>query len=59
MDNCEKLNIKFLKLRYRIPESASSTGRVSSGTMTIDWSGYADDLVLTFEDERSLAKSTQ
>ena len=56
MDNCEKLNIKFLKLRYRIPESASSTGRVSSGTMTIDWSGYADDLVLTFEDERSLAK---
>ena len=49
MDNCGKLNIKFLKLRYRIPESASSIGRVSSGTMTINWSGYADDLILTSE----------
>ena len=56
MDKCKESKIKFLKLKYKIPESASSTGRVSCGTVTIDWNGYADDLILAFEDELSLAK---
>ena len=55
LDKCKKLKINFLKLKYRIPESASSTGRTACGTVTIDWNGYADDLVLAFEDELSLA----
>ena len=48
--------IKFLKLKYKIPESASTTGRRASGTMTLDWIGYADDLILIFEDELSLSR---
>ena len=55
LDKCKELKINFLKLKYRIPESASSTGRIACGTVTIDWNGYADDLVLAFEDEQSLA----
>ena len=47
LDKCKKLKINFLKLKYRIPESASSTGRTACGTVTIDWNGYADDLVLS------------
>ena len=56
MDRCKELNIKFLKLKYEIPESASTTGRRASGTMTLDWIGYADDLILIFEDELSLSR---
>ena len=55
LDKCKELKINFLKLKYRIPESESSTGRTACGTVTIDWNGYADDLVLAFEDELSLA----
>ena len=56
IDRCKELNIKFLKLKYKIPESASTTGRTASGTMTVDWVGYADDLILIFEDELSLSR---
>ena len=44
------------KLNYKIPELASSTGRIASSTMTVDWCGYADDLVLVFDDIESLRK---
>ena len=56
MNRCKELNINFLKLKYKIPESASTTGREASGTMTLDWIGYADDLILIFEDEMSLSR---
>ena len=48
--------IKFLKLKYNIPDSVSSTGRTTKGEFEIDWTGYADDLVLIFEDHESLQK---
>ena len=55
IDKCKKSSIKFLKLKYKIPRSASTTGRTASGTMTVDWVGYADDLILIFDDELSLS----
>ena len=54
IDKCREQSIKFLKLKYKIPESASTTGRTSSGTMAVDWIGYAYDLILIFEDDLSL-----
>ena len=56
VDICKELSIKFLKLKYKIPESASTTGRTASGTMTLDWVGYADDLILIFDDELGLSR---
>jgi len=54
MNQCKEENIHFLELKYTIPESASSTGRMSKGNLKIDWCGYADDLLLVFNDEDSL-----
>ena len=56
IDKCREQSIKFLKLKYKIPESASTTGRTAIGTMTVDWVGYADDLILIFDDELSLSR---
>ena len=56
LDKCKQSSIKFLKLKYKIPGSASTTGRTASGTMTVDWVGYADDLILIFDDELSLSR---
>ena len=51
MNRCKELNINFLKLKYKIPESASTTGREASETMTL-----ADDhLILIFEDKLRLS----
>ena len=57
LEKCKEQNIKFVKLKYRIPASASSTGRLSCGTVTVDWNGYADVFILAFDDERSLTQS--
>lgn len=54
LDKCKDERIRFLQLKYKIPESASTTNLTAAGDMTIDWSGYADDLMLFFEDEDSL-----
>ena len=58
MENFQNFNKRrrrlFRTLEYRIPEYASST-RLSCETVTIDWNGYADDLILAFDAERSLA----
>ena len=56
IERCKQNGIKFLKLKYRIPEIASTTGRTASGGMTVDWCGYADDLILVFDDLESLQK---
>ena len=50
---CQCQGIKFLRLHYRIPTSATNT-RSSVGKQTIDWVGYADDLALAFEDCENL-----
>ena len=54
IEECKKKDIKFLKLKYDIPTSASSTGRNAVGNFTVDWSGYADDLQLMFIDQENL-----
>ena len=51
---CSKSGIKFLNLKYNIPASASANNRNSVGFHEIKWVGYADDLVLMFDNERSL-----
>ena len=54
LQECKRENVRFLKVRYKIPEYASSTNVSAAGDLTVDWSGYADDLMLFFEDEKSL-----
>jgi len=51
---CAKSKIKFLKFKYRIPECASQNKREQVGYQQIDWIGYADDLILTFESIKDL-----
>ena len=56
LEKCQTNKINFLKLKYNIPSSISNTGRVSKGEFDLDWTGYADDLMLTFDDLESLQK---
>lgn len=49
--------IRFLKLKYLIPSEASQTNRTTIGYHTMDWIGYADDLVLMFESCSDLQKA--
>ena len=35
LNECEKEGIKFLKLKYKIPESASSTSKTTMGSFTL------------------------
>ena len=57
---CQKQNIRFLNLNYYIPSSVSrsNTSRDTTGVQIVDWSGYADDLLLFFEDEQSLCNGS-
>ena len=56
----EERNIKFLKLNYRIPSTATTReeryNKTDSGCHKMDWVGYADDLGLVFEDVENLQK---
>ena len=54
LDKCRERNIKFLELKYRIPQLASSSGKTAVGSLSLDWCGYADDLLLVFNDLESL-----
>ena len=56
LDLCKLMGIKFLYLKYKIPKTASQSQRTTVGHQTIDWIGYADDLVLTFEDTNNLQR---
>ena len=47
---CSENGIRFLNLKYHIPHSASKQQRDSVGFHEIKWVGYADDLVIMFED---------
>ena len=55
-ERCKERDVKFLELKYRIPDLASSTGKTTAGTTIIDWCGYADDLLLVFDNRESLRK---
>ena len=54
LEKCKIKAIKFLSMKYKIPRSASTTGREAIGEFNLDWVGYADDLMLTFDDKDSL-----
>ena len=54
VDACKDKQINFLQLRYCMPTSASRKDRILLGYHTIDWIGYADDLLIAFEDRKSL-----
>ena len=54
LDKCKHIGIKFLQLNYKIPATANISNRYMVGKQTIDWLGYADDLVLLFEDAKNL-----
>ena len=60
MDLCDKRNIRFLKLKFRIPSTATTRGerlnKTDKGALNADWAGYADDLELIFEDADNLQK---
>ena len=55
---CEKNNIKFLTLRYRVPSAATTREeryqRTDVGEHDVNWSGYADDLALIFSNKDNL-----
>lgn len=52
--DCSSRNIKFSKFKYRIRTAASTSRQFRNGMLELDWIGYADDLVLFFEDAASL-----
>ena len=49
LDKFTNIDIKFLQLKYRIQISATHSRRKTFGH-TLDWVGYADNLVVLFED---------
>lgn len=57
---CSKSKLDFVKLNYLIPGEAvknkSNFNIGLNGKFTLDWIGYADDLVLVFTDQRSLQR---
>ena len=54
LKRCETEKIEFCKVRYAIPSTALTNGSQFTlgkyGCETADWIGYADDLVLFFND---------
>ena len=56
-EECKSNNVRFLNLMYRIPSTATERKRMTVGTNTIDWIGYADDIVLVFEDELQMQRA--
>ena len=58
MEQCKIKNLKYFKTSYNIPGKATNPknnfGLGSYGELLIDWLGYADDLVLFFDDIDSL-----
>ena len=59
LNTCKQENIQFLQLNYKIPDSASSTGKTAIGNFTLDCCGYADDLLIAFENEKSLSRGIE
>ena len=51
---CSEKGINFLNLKYKLPQLDSSTGKTAIGKFTLDWCGYADDLILIFDEIESL-----
>jgi hypothetical protein len=63
MDACEKHGVQFLKLSFRVISTATNreerSAKTYRGNHTVDWSGYADDLELFFDDQKNLEKGLE
>ena len=63
IERAKRKHIKFTKIRYRIPGVAAlprkRLGLGTYGVMDFDWIGYADDLVLAFDDIENLRKGLE
>ena len=57
MEQCALKGIGYPKFYYRIPACASQGERTRVGFNQTDWLGYADDLVLVFEDNVTLQRA--
>ena len=52
MQKCKKRDVKFCKLKYRIRATATIRDKRAKGhhgEHIVDWTAYADDLELEFE----------
>ena len=56
-EECDLNQMRFLNLKYCIPSSASTRDRIKTGAHTTDWIGYADDIVLMFEDIKNMQRA--
>ena len=59
LEECKVHDVKFLKLQYRVRSTATTReerkNNTDHGEVTVDWTGYADDLeLLFFEMQESL-----
>jgi len=59
LTDCKKHGINFMKSKFKIPNSALCNNELLGkyGENYITWLGYADDLVLFFEDKDNLKKA--
>ena len=56
INTCKNENLHFLKLKYKIPKKASSTGNLAMGNFDVNWIGYADDILVLFDNIASLKR---
>ena len=64
LKECKTLGITFTKCKYKIPATASTNNETNNmlgkyGEHCITWVGYADDIVLVFDDERNMKKALE
>ena len=66
LEKYKEKKIKFLSIRYKILESASSTESTATSNFKIrvqfesqKWCGYAEYLLLAFNDKKSLHKGIE
>ena len=62
LEECKSAQILFTKFKYKIPAAASTTiGETiplgKYGVHEVTWVGYADDIVLAFDDPHNLEKA--
>ena len=59
VDECDQLGINFSKFKYSIRTSASIERTNRHGQLNLSWLGYADDLVLFFDNDTNLRKGAK
>ena len=55
---CARKKIKFMKSKYTVPKFVFQSNVLFDeyGEQTLDWVGYADDLLLAFSEQAELRK---